>query len=262
MKKGYRVLVEGGIEGLTFSDLYITTASGLRKAVIVRKGELVPTAQIDEEVLSRSLTTGALGRCLQRGWVEEVNLDDTSEQVVHSFSHTGRQTLELEPGSYVVSTVQPSIFKDKQEDEAAKEAGTVVPEPESDSDLPESVIKEGVYFCTECHRNHKIDSKVGKSHLGFRQKTLAELDSDPVDEEPTLNIVVRDEPAADEGIDLSMEPEDVETYEDFSKLVFFSKMKFIQSSSKLDVIKDIMEKSDNKQVINNARLRLLKEKYV
>jgi len=57
-----------------------------------------------------------------------------------------------------------------------------------------------------------------------------------------------------------MNARDVASYEDFQKLTLFNKLQFVNSDHKLDIIQEVFEKTDMKQVKNSAQLRLLREK--
>jgi len=268
MKKVYRVQVEGGLEGLSFPDLIIKQANGVEKVVVVKKGELLPTAQIDDDMLNRSLSIGCLGRAIQKGWVIEENLEESKPQEEIIFSNPEARMVEIEPGSYVSTTVIPQVVQEIEE------------EKKTDPKYSEDTDK---YHCPKCGRNHLISSKIGKNHMIY----LKEIDSDTsdvtikeVNNTPKLTIVQKnsedtqgenlnkelkapvnvEKPKVSEKIDESLEPSAVDTYEKFNKLGLFAKLQFIQNSPNIDIIKEIHEKSESKQIKNNARLRLLQER--
>jgi len=232
MEKVYKSVVEGGLMGMSFPDLYIDIG-GVKKVIVVKKGEYIPTARIDSGVLSTSLAIGCLGRALKKGWVVEENYQQI-EPVEEIFTTIG----QVGDGIY-----GPIELKR-------------VPKP-IQVDKVETPKEEETFYCTNCNKKHLVNTIIGKKHLEYKQVAkLSEVKEDKA--QAGFKLVIKDK--QEKPITETATADKVDSYADFEKLMYFEKLKFIKQSDKMDIIEEILEKSDKKQLKNNAQLRLLNRK--
>jgi len=262
-KERYRVAIEGGIEGLSFPDLFIRR-NGVIREVRVTKDNYIPIAQIEPDVLKRSLEEGCLGRALRKNWVViegEVTPEDTEEEVKNMV------IAPIEPGVY--APVELGVKKKEEvpaEEQVSKEPASEVAQPtatveeiEAGKEIP---VSSRTYYCSRCQKNHKFSSKVGEKHRAYLEGKGEEGEKSAEQGEEVSKPSKSIEKTKKSIVKISQKvsSDDVSGYEDFQGLKFFLKLKYLNRGKNLDVIKEVYEKTDKSQLKNNAKLRLIREK--
>ena len=254
MTKLYRVVVEGGLEGLSFPDLYMEK-DGVKRHVRVMINNYIPTVHIDKEVLQKSLDVGSLGRALKAGWVvEEVSSEVMKPQKVN----LGVQ--QLEPGSYAPVEMRKDDIEKLRElkkDADPKSEKNIAAAAAVEQDLKDEIGSD-TYFCIKCKRNHKVESSYGRMHVQFREKKK-DIET-KTDKDAPEKFHLKTRKSGEEKVKENLTVDKVNSYEDFVSLKYFDRLKFLQQSEKYDIIKEVMEKSDKLQLRNNAQLRLAKDR--
>jgi hypothetical protein len=169
----YRVAVYGGMDGLLFEDLVVLYSSGVKFALRVKQGDMVPIEIFDPLDIKKSLAVGSLGSYVRSGAVR-VEFSDLEK------NNKKRKPRPVEVP--VVQQTQPSV-------EVAQ----------------------------------------------------------PIQQQPEETPKVQDAPA-----DLK----DVKAVDDFFKLSFFNRLKFIQNCTDKGVLSELLSKIDSPQLKNNIQYRL------
>jgi len=89
--KMYKVVIEGGLSGLEFMDLY-NIVDNNRVTIKCKKNEIIPIEKIPADLFEQSLKCGCLFRSINAGWVQVID-NSTNEERAAEFIAKQQQEL-------------------------------------------------------------------------------------------------------------------------------------------------------------------------
>lgn len=210
-RERYLCANQGGIDGLLIADLfYMVEGASMKRPVILKSGDYVPTELLNFNDIKISRLTGALKRCIDRGWI----------------------------------VVENPAFESKKEDEKVIEI--VMPRKfEGVTEIEAGII-----------RPSQITNPVASS------AQLKGMDPYPIDR-PVPFTIQKTEAAAKTANAFAITEKEAQkvvtidtTYEEFSKLRYFQKLKAIKDMKDKPLLQAIISKASYPQLVHNAQLRI------
>lgn len=224
--------------GLDFPDLLIKLSGGMTRALHVNAGEFLPAELLDEKDIALSEHSGCIFRSLKAGWL--VDVTKPAAPKVEIKKPTEADTAPSQNNYKLVEVVNPEEFarlRDKTGTVSIME--TNGPQP--------SVQVEMIKFNGSMPIMKEDTNAVVSNKHGGVSIVQPEVRKNP-EEVLKSNISKIQESAKVSN--------DINSFQEFAKLTHYAKLDYIKFATNVTLLKEVVEHSEVKQLVNNANGRL------
>lgn len=223
--------------GLDFPDLQIKLSTGLARALHVNAGEFLPIDLIDERDIKLSEHSGCIYRALKAGWL----IDITKPVEVKTETPVAEKKEEVKPNQYkLVETVSPEDFAKMRDKSGVAEV--------MKTDGPQPAVQVQVI---QFQGSMPVQDTQAVVTTSSGSPALVHAESRP-DSEAALKANIERMRRAD----ISAGDVEITSFEMFNKMTHFAKLDYIKITNNAELLKSIVEKTEVKQLQNNANGRL------
>lgn len=221
--------------GLDFFDLPVRLSNGQSTVLHVNANEFIPLDLLDERDVKLSEHSGCIFRALNSGWIIDITKPITTKKTEEQNLST--KSKQSQKSNYkLVETISPEEFSKMRDKTGLVET--------IDTSKPHSSLEVDII---------KFENSMPQEKAVV---STAEGDIAVVTPEKRKDLEEINQGSAENIQNISSNGYGANSFTEFNRLKHFAKLDVIKHSNNLEMLKDVVQNSNQKQIINNAKGRI------